>query len=82
VRELQVLAISPSVDLGALALHYSKQIPPLVRYMLRGLGTKESETSDLMSYLLFVKDYARALLEIGYHDADRRIAEIKQFLGV
>ncbi len=80
IRELEVLSISPSVDLGALAMQYSKQIPPLVRYMLRGLGTKESETSDLMSYLLFVKDYARALLEIGYHDADRRIDEIKDFL--
>jgi hypothetical protein len=33
-----------------------------------------------MSYLLFTPRYTRALLEIGYHDAETRIDEIEEFL--
>lgn len=82
LRKLSVLSITPSVDLGDLALNYASKVPPLLRYMLRGLGTKESETSDLISYLLFEAEYARALLDIGYRDANARIDEIRGFLGV
>jgi hypothetical protein len=33
-----------------------------------------------MSYLLFTPNYSRALIDIGYHDADRRMDEIEEFL--
>ena len=33
-----------------------------------------------MSYLLFTPRYTRALIDIGYRDADRRIDEIEEFL--
>jgi hypothetical protein len=33
-----------------------------------------------MSYLLFTPKYTRALIDIGYHDADRRIDEIENFI--
>ena len=82
LRELSVLSITPSVDLGDLAVNYASKVPPLLRYMLRGLGTKESETSDLLSYLLFEPEYAQALLDIGYRDASARIDEIRAFLSV
>jgi NTE family protein len=33
-----------------------------------------------MSYLLFTSSYTSALVDIGYHDAARRIDEIEDFL--
>jgi hypothetical protein len=33
-----------------------------------------------MSYLLFTPKYTRALIDIGYNDADRRIDEIENFI--
>jgi NTE family protein len=33
-----------------------------------------------MSYLLFASKYTRALIEIGYDDASKRIDEIESFL--
>ncbi len=36
--------------------------------------------SDLMNYLPFTPKYTRALIDIGYRDADARIDEIEEFL--
>jgi hypothetical protein len=33
-----------------------------------------------MSYLLFTPKYTRALIDIGYNDANRRIDEIEDFI--
>lgn len=38
IRKIDVLVIRPSEDLGALANQYHDELPPLVRYLLRGLG--------------------------------------------
>jgi hypothetical protein len=45
------------------------------------LGTAYfGDGSDLMSYLPFTPKYTRALIDIGYRDADARIDEIEEFL--
>ena len=50
------------------------------KYFVHGHGRDEVVCADLMSYLLFTPNYSRALIDIGYHDADRRIDEIEEFL--
>ena len=50
------------------------------KYFVHGLGRDEVACADLMSYLLFTPNYSRALIDIGYHDADRRIDESEKFL--
>ncbi|MGZ3741580.1 MAG: patatin-like phospholipase family protein, partial [Bdellovibrionota bacterium] len=54
MRKIEVMVIRPSEDLGELATHYQKLVPPFVRFLLRGLGSEQGESSDILSYLLFV----------------------------
>ena len=55
-------------------------MPALIHYFLSSLGRDAASCSDLMSYLLFTPRYTRELIEIGYHDASKRIDEIEDFL--
>ncbi len=81
IRPIHVLNISPSVDLGELAGQFAHKLPTTVRYLLTGLGSKEAASYDLISYLLFDSEFTRALIDIGYNDADKRIDEIEEFLA-
>jgi NTE family protein len=55
-------------------------MPYLIQYFINSLGRDAASCADLMSYLLFTSPYTRALVEIGYNDAGRRIDEIEDLL--
>jgi NTE family protein len=80
MRVVTPLVVSPSEDLAMVAQRFAHRMPRLVRYVLDGLGTPDAQSADLMSYLLFDHAYTRALIDIGYRDADARIEEIEEFL--
>ena len=76
-----VLLIRPSEDLGEIAAEYEKRLPPAVRYLTRGLGTREFRSTDLLSTLLFDSAYTARLIECGRRDAERRIDEVRAFIA-
>ena len=80
MRPLATFLITPSVDLSELARQHQRDMPYLIQYFVNGLGRDAAACSDLMSYLLFTPKYTRALVDIGYNDADRRIDEIEDFI--
>lgn len=80
MRSLSALILSPSVDLSQLAAQYQRDMPYLVTYFVNGLARDAASCSDLMSYLLFTPRYTKALIDIGYNDANKRIDEIEDFL--
>lgn len=80
MRPLATLLITPSVDLSELARQHQKDMPYLIQYFVNGLGRDAVACADLMSYLLFTPKYTRALIDIGYNDANHRIDEIEDFL--
>ena len=80
-RHIDVLVLAPSSDLGALAVRYARRLPRGVRYLLRGLGSTRGTGSNLLSYLLFDREYCRALMRLGYTDAMARRDEIVAFLA-
>ena len=47
---------------------------------MRGLGTKQTESPDFLSLLLFQPDYLTRLIEIGEADAEARSEEIDAFI--
>ncbi|MFV8259012.1 patatin-like phospholipase family protein [Bdellovibrio bacteriovorus] len=67
VKPVKYLWISPSVDLGEVASMKTENLPPMIRYLLRGLGTLQ-EASEIASFLLFEKSYSADLIQIGYKD--------------
>ena len=73
-------ALVPAVDLSELARRHQKDMPYLIQYFLQSLGRDAVSCADLMSYLLFTREYTRALLDIGYNDASERIDEIEEFI--
>ena len=81
MRPVDLLQLRPSVDLGRLAHDYEKEIPNAFRFLTAGLGTRETESPDWLSVLLFEPAYIDRLLDIGYHDARRQHDRIAQFLA-
>ena len=80
MRPLATLLVTPSVDLSELARQHQKDMPYLIQYFVNGLGRDAVSCADLMSYLLFTPRYTRALIDIGYNDANNRIDEIEHFI--
>jgi NTE family protein len=80
MRPLATLLVTPSVDLSELARQHQKDMPYLIQYFVNGLGRDAVSCADLMSYLLFTPRYTRALIDIGYNDANSRIDEIEEFI--
>jgi NTE family protein len=80
MRRVEILALRPSRDLGKLAGEFEVQLPRFFRYLTRGLGTQETASPDILSLVLFERDYLSRLLELGEEDAHHRADEIAAFL--
>jgi len=80
MRPLRSFLITPSVHLSQLAEAHQRDMPYLIQYFVNSLGRDAASCADVMSYLLFTAPYTRALIDIGYSDANDRIDEIEDFL--
>jgi NTE family protein len=80
LKQIPILALRPSRDLGQLAQGTLREFPALIRYLLKGVGAKEDKGWDLVSYLAFEAAYTRQLGELGFDDTLRRRDEIQEFL--
>lgn len=81
-KEVKLLVLRPSCDIGRVAKEYERSMPAAVRYLIRGLGTRRVSSSDLVSYLLFESDYLARLIELGERDAERNWLKIRRFLDM
>ncbi len=80
LRHVDLLILRPSRDIGRLARDFEIELPPVLRFLLRGLGTPDIKTADFVSYLLFESEYIRALVELGAADAETNWDRIEAFL--
>ena len=81
LRPVRLLLLRPSRDLGALAAGCGVQLPPLVRWLVRGMGGQRATAVDFLSYLLFNPVYTNALTELGYTDVRAQWPRIERFLA-
>ena len=81
MRSLELLQIRPSVDLDVLAQDYRDQLPGPIQTLTSGLGTRERESPNWLSVLLFHPGYIERLLEIGYGDAQDQHDRLEAFLA-
>ena len=80
LEPVKLLVLRPSVDLGRLASQFEIKLPRSIRFLTRGLGTRETDSPDMLSLILFQADYVNTLMEIGEADAASRHEEIMEFL--
>jgi len=80
LRHADAMVLAPSIDLGPLALKYADRLPAGVRTLLRGFGSTRGSGANLLSYLLFDRDFCRTLLRLGYKDTLARRDEVAAFL--
>jgi NTE family protein len=81
LKQVDLMVLRPSTDLGRLASQYEPQLPRVFRFLTRGLGTRETESPDFLSLVLFQPDYLRALIEIGERDAEAQHERVAAFLA-
>jgi NTE family protein len=78
-REIPLLVLRPSQDLGELAADVHVHLPSLLRHLLHGIGAGRYG-KDLLSYLAFEPTYVRQVIRLGYRDTMARRLEIDAFL--
>lgn len=88
LRRIDHLTIRPSVDLGLIAGELLQgrrgSFKPSrgMRLFLRVFGRgSDPQEADLLSYLLFDRNYARPLAELGYQDAASKEGELAAFFS-
>ena len=78
---VRLMTLRPSEDLGRLARDFELGLPKVFRFLIRGLGTQETESPDVLSFLLFEPGYLRLLMEIGERDGEARMRDVELLLG-
>lgn len=80
LRLVDVAAVRPSRDLGALAAEVEPSLPKAFRWLVRSLGSRETASPDFLSLVMFQPDYCRRLMEIGEEDGEAAREEIDRLL--
>lgn len=80
LRHVDIRILRPSQDLGELAAQYEPRLPTGFRYLVNSLGTRETNTSDFLSMVMFQPDYLQRLIEIGEADAESRVDEVRELV--
>ncbi|MBI3541880.1 MAG: patatin-like phospholipase family protein [Deltaproteobacteria bacterium] len=80
LRQVPVMVLKPTRDLGELVAEVMKDFPFAVRHFLKGLGTSSDSGYDLMSYLAFDSAYTARLEELGYRDTMAAKDAVTRFL--
>ena len=77
-RPVEILWVGPSRGFASLAEELSHRVTLPLRYLLRGLGSDHAG-AELVSYLLFDREFCSRLMELGRQDARAREDEIRLF---
>jgi NTE family protein len=80
MRPVGILVLRPSRDLGHLAREFEPRLPKAFRFLTRGLGTRQTTSPDVLSLVMFQRDYLQALVDLGERDAESQMDRIDKFL--
>jgi len=77
-RNVEILDIRPTADLGKIAENYQHALPKLLSYTMTSLGSK-GQSGDFLSFMLFEAEYCKQLVDLGYQDALMNEERIREF---
>jgi len=81
LRPVEMLVISPSQSLDAIAALHTEDLPRTIRFVLHRSGATQTNAASILSYLLFEGPFCRELIRLGYSDAMEREFEITKFFS-
>ncbi len=81
LRKLDIAHIQPSQAPSELAEARVAGLPPLLRFMMSGLGSPH-ESAEILSYLTFDPIYLNALVDLGYKDLSKQKENLIQILDL
>jgi len=81
LHHVDVLVLTPSEPLDAIAAKHVRSLPWTIRFLLRTVGAMRRGGANLASYLLFERGYCNELIELGYNDTLKRREEVEAFLA-
>lgn len=79
-RPIETLHLRPSQDVAKMAQNDYMTMPALLRMMLNMLGA-QSHSGDLLSFLLFEKQFTQELIDLGYKDTLASAESVITFFG-
>lgn len=79
MKTIATLVINPSRDLKEIAMEHRKEMPRVLRWMLKRQNSSQ-DLGRLESYLLFEPGYTGSLIDLGYADTLARAEEVCAFL--
>ncbi|HAT8966772.1 TPA: patatin [Legionella pneumophila subsp. pneumophila] len=79
-RPISTLHLRPSRAMASVAQSHYTSMPVLLRFLLNIMGAR-SHSGDLLSFLLFEKEFTRELLELGYQDTIAAATEVSAFFS-
>jgi NTE family protein len=82
LRHVDSLVVVPSQELDDIAAKHARLLPRTIRFLLKRIGAMNPNGANLISYLLFEKEYCQELISLGYHDTLVRKEEILAFLEI
>ena len=77
-RPVETLYLRPKISMAAVAQDHYKAMPSLLRMLLNTLGAKH-HSGDLLSFLLFEKEFTGQLIEAGYTDTMNQYKSVLAF---
>jgi len=81
LHHVDVLVLTPSEPLDAIAVKHVRSLPWTIRFLLRSVGAMRRGGANLASYLLFERGYCNELIALGYNDTVKRREEVESFLA-
>jgi NTE family protein len=86
LREAEILYVTPTEDLGAVAAEVFRRTPPLLSgatltLLQRAAGRDSGPDADLLSYIYFDRAYTGALEQLGWEDAQRQEEAIARLVA-
>ena len=78
-REIKLLVIRPSEDIGAIAYELRDQLPPTLDYLMSRFGARKIRSQDFLSTVLFQSKFIERLMQVGERDGESHALELQEF---
>lgn len=79
-RPIETLHLRPSIDIASIAQAQYPNMPAVLRLLLNLLGAQK-HSGDLVSFLIFEKEFTGELIDLGYQDTLASASAVQAFFA-